>query len=328
MFQKITSYCLIFAVAGLWLVGCNRTLLRQAYEMGWFPDDYRYGDLYRMSNLGQFKEKTLPCASKFSSPTTKKNLDLYLIGDSFTEAGRVSQDDFVAQRFSHTHWADSLEIRLDTSKRNVLILETVERHFREHFAAPVRNLRVVSGLPKPYPKQEEGWYKEIEERLTSFLFSRDAFLQFQEWKAALNLRWFGRSTRDVSISPDGQHLLFSWDTDSTRITSSFNPMSDSELDQLIAQVNQTKNYYLKVGFDEVYLALIPNKTSMVAPEMGTYNHAIERAQTHPALKTPFIDSWRVFVPNRLQIYSRSDTHWNCKGQALWLNEVNGILGSR
>ena len=184
---------------------------------------------------------------------------------------------------------------------------------------------MVNDLSKPFPKQEEEWYKEIEERLTSFLFSRAFFLQFKEWKAALNLDWFGRSTRDVTISPDGKHLLFSWDTDSTRITSSFYPLTERELAQLIAEVNQTRTKYLRAGFDEVYLAIIPNKTSMVAPEIGMYNHLIERAQRHPALQTPLIDAWRVFAPNRFQIYSRSDTHWNCTGQALWLNEVNAAL---
>jgi hypothetical protein len=77
--------------------------------------------------------------------------------------------------------------------------------------------------------EAEQTLKESEESLTSFLFSGDVFLRFKEWKAAINLNWFGRHNDQIAISPDKKNILFCWDTDSTRITSSFRYLPDNEL---------------------------------------------------------------------------------------------------
>ncbi len=326
--QKITpilSYTLILLVSGCWFLGCNPTVLPASYQAVWFPDSYRYGDLYQMAFLKDFKELTLPCSKKYTAPNAKKPIHLYIIGDSFTEQGRISNDDFVSQKLTRVHWAEKQQIQLDTTKHNVLILETVERHFREKFVDSVRNFEIVSQIPKIATHEPKAWYKDIETKLEATLFSSDFFLMFKEWKAALTLRWFGRMHEQVSIAPDNKNLLFNWDTDSTLLTSSFHLVPDSELTQSIKGVNKTRQYYLKAGFDEVYLAIIPNKTSIVAPQVGNYNHLIERVQQHSQLQTPVVDCWRVFRQANGPVYLKSDTHWNCTGQTLWLEKVNEAL---
>ena len=325
MARKLFSYFLILIFSACWLAGCNHNWLPETLTSVWFPDSYRYGDLYQMAYLGDFKERTKPCDKKYANPATKQNLDLYIIGDSFTEDGRMNSDDFVAQKLTRVHWADSAEIRLDRSKRNVLILETVERHFREHFVKNVNNFQVVNRLPLAFAKEKPQWYKDIDTRLEAVLFSHDFFLQFKEWKAALNLRLFGRTHAQVTIAPDQKNLLFNWDTDSTIATSSFYPLANDEVAKLVQEVNQTRQKYLDAGFDEVYLAIIPSKTSVVAPQIGRYNHLIERTQAHPALQTPLINCWSAFAAHRNHIYLRADTHWNCAGQSLWLDEANEQL---
>jgi hypothetical protein len=340
--NKIAKYSILILFSLLWVVGCNPTLRRTAFEWGLTKDSYRFGDLYRLSNLAQFKQTTEACPKKFAGNRSKNNTALYIIGDSFTEKERINADDFNTNGYLRIHWNDSLNISLDTAKRNILVLQTVERHFREHFAVPVHQFTVENGLRSTSTSQKvneghvsdfflalyneaEQTLKESEEALTSFLFSGDAFLRFKEWKAAINLSWFGRHNDQVALSPDKKNILFCWDTDSTRITSSFNYLPDSELQKLIQQVNQAKDYYKKQGFDEVYLSIIPNKTSIVAPEMGHYNHLVERVQQHSMLKTPLIDTWTPFSQHSEEAYSLSDTHWNCQGQAIWLEEVNRCL---
>lgn len=345
--KQLAKYSFLFIFSILWIVGCHPTLRRAAFEWGLTKDSYRYGDLYRLSNLAQFKQTTETCPKKFARNHSKNNTALYIIGDSFTEKERINADDFNTNGYVRIHWNDSLHISLDTTKRNILVLQTVERHFREHFAVPVHQFTIKNERHSALEAQKESEVqksniqasdfflamykdteqvlKESEESLASFLFSADIFLFLKEWKAALNLNWFGRHNDQVALSPDKKNILFCWDTDSTRITSSFNYFPNSELQNLIRQVNQTRAYYKKQGFDEVYLSIIPNKTSIVAPEMGQYNHLVERVQQHSLLKTPFIDTWTPFSQHRQEVYSLSDTHWNCKGQAMWLEAVNHYL---
>ncbi len=221
---------------------------------------------------------------------------------------------------------------LDTSKRNILILETVERHFREHFAEPVRTLKISAATPQNSQTvteaESKSWdkiLKDSEEALSDFLFTNDFFLRLKEWKAALNLNWFDRHSDQIALSPDGKNILFGWDTDSTRITSSFNPLPERELMKLIKGVNEVRDHYRSLGFDEVYLTIIPNKTTIVARNMGTYNHLVERVQNHPTLRTPIIDVWSLFNHHSTEVYALSDTHWSCFGQRIWVEEVNKRL---
>lgn len=333
--KKWLRYSVLIFCSLLWVVGCNPTLRKMAYNAGLFEDDYRYGDLYRLTNLAQFKAPTLPCAKQYAHDSTKNKVGLYIIGDSFTEKERINADDFNAQTYQRIHWNDSTTIHLDTTQRNVLVLQTVERHFREHFALPIHNFSVTYApvsppLPTPETwehllKRWESMIQKSEEALISFLFVSDWIFKIKEWKAALNLRWFGRHDDQATISPDGKHLLFCWDTDSTRITSSFKHLSDNEVEALVKQANQTRHFYLKKGFDEVYLAIIPNKTSIVAPNMGTYNHLVTRIQKHPQLEIPTVDVWQEYSTHPNEVYQLGDTHWNCTGQQIWLREVNKKL---
>ena len=339
-FMKIfLKYLLLFIAALLWVVGCVPTFRKTAFEWGLTKDSYRYGDLYRLSNLPQFKEEQLPCsnAPRFDSPTD--STALYIIGDSFTEHQRVGKQDFNVGAYTRIHWNETETIQLDTSRRNILVLQTVERHFREHFAAEVRNFTFGSQQLKVSKFSLEGWMsgvyqsfeetlKESEESLASFLFSGDIFLTLKECKASINLQWFDRHNDQVALSPNKTQLLFVWDTDSSRITSSFKHLPENELKTLIHQVNQTSDYYKSLGFDEVYLSIIPNKTSIVAPNLGSYNHLIERVQRDSLLQTPFIDVWTPYSQQSTTVYSLSDTHWSCTGRAIWLEKINGVLSLR
>lgn len=336
--KQLSLYIILITFLLLWLVGCNPTLRRTAFELGFTQDSYRYGDLYRLSNLSQFKQLAQNCPKKFIKKDSSNNVALFIIGDSFTEKERINATDFNVSNYQRIHWNDSLNVQLDPNKRNILVLQTVERHFREHFAIPIQNLNVVTVAQKQSKQNNslfdfllstyydwENILKESEESLSSFLFSNDLFLLLKEWKAALNLNWFGRHNDQIALSPDGKYILFSWDTDSTRITSSFKQLPENELSQLIQQVNKTRNHYLSLGFDEVYLSIVPNKTSIVAPEMGHYNHLVERVQQHPTLRIPFINIWNTYSQHRSEVYSLSDTHWSCKGQEIWLEEINKVL---
>lgn len=336
MSSKIIKYCVLLIAILLWLQAYF-PLIYNTTKL--FPDDYRYGDLYRLSYLPEFKEKAIKCpTATIHSP--KQNTNLFLIGDSFTEEGRVSKDDFDVANYTYTHWAKQADIQLDSTKRNILILETVERSFKEHFSQKAanfntdKNSQIESENQKPWQQilkekfnksTEFIFPKGIEERLEHTLFNYDFFLQFRELKAHLNYKIFGRIEPKVVLSKDEKSLFYFEEADSTNEHSAFYPVSQQEIDMLIQNINETRKTYLKAGFDEVYLSVIPNKVSILSPDLGKYNHLIQRIQADKRVETPIIDTYSDYLKTPNKIYLKSDTHWSCAGRDIWLEKVNKIL---
>lgn len=336
MTSKILKYSILFLAIFLWLQAYSPLIYKSS---GLFPDDYRYGDLYRLSYLPQFKEKAIKCKP---APISQKfdnivSMNLFIIGDSFTEEERVSKEDFPTEKYQYIHWAKQTDIQLDTSKRNILILETVERTFKEHFSKEVVNFKILNPYvsevifkPTLKGKLMENIKKVAifcfprgtEERLQHTLFNYDFFLWFREIKATLNLKFFERVEKKVVLSKDQKHIFYSEECDSTDSRSAFYPVNKSDVDTLISHINETRKKYLNAGFEEVYLSIIPNKVSILSPTLGDYNHLIERIQHDPRVQTPIIDTYSIFKKSPTQYYLKSDTHWNCEGRNVWLEKTN------
>ena len=162
------------------------------------------------------------------------------------------------------------------------------------------------------------------ERHQAVLFGYDFVLKIRELKAVFNEKVFNRLDPNVAVSPDKQHLLYNLDV-KAGINSSFDAISDDEIEKEVANINATYDYYKQQGFDEVVLSIIPNKTSIVAPTMGKYNHLIERIQQHPKLKMPIIDTYTPFSQHPEKYYELGDSHWNCKGKQIWVDGVNALM---
>ena len=332
------KYPILLFIVILWLGGCSREVMQTLYKTGVIADDYRYGDLYRLSSLPQFKDPVQPCSPHPGPLQTQKGVSLHVIGDSFTEPERLSQRDFPGSFFLRTKWEHPNTVQLDTANRNVLLIETVERHFREHFAQPVSALTIVTDttghqLPATsHPSLTRRiadfiQSKGIEERLETVLFSHGVFLWFKELKANLNLNWFDRVAPTVGISEDRNHLFAGLDTDTTKHkNSSFVPLPDAELNALIDSVNTTADRYRAAGFDAVYLSIIPNKASILDPTQGQYNHLIERVESHSRLRVPVISVYPDYKRQPANVYAPGDSHWNCTGRSIWIDKVRKTIG--
>ncbi|PWK25236.1 hypothetical protein LV89_02862 [Arcicella aurantiaca] len=336
MFSKILKYCILSIAIFLWLQAYSPLIYKST---GLFPDDYRFGDLYRLSYLSDFKEKASKCPT-IKSEYSEQNVNLFIIGDSFTEAERVNINDFNVGNYTYTHWAKQADIQLDTNKRNILILETVERTAKDHFSQKAENFKIENKNSQEV-KNQQSWKqklkenvtdlvkfifpKGIEERLEHTLFNYDFFLHFREVKAQLNHHIFGRVEHKVVLSKDEKHIFYSEEADSTNEHSAFYPVSQEEIDKFVLNINETREAYLKAGFDEVYLSVIPNKVSILSPELGKYNHLIERIETDKRLQIPIIDTYKDFKKSPDKIYLKSDTHWSCAGRDIWLEKVNKII---
>jgi hypothetical protein len=219
-----------------------------------------------------------------------------------------------------------------------LILETVERTFKEHFVQEANNF-IIGNKVKTAIVLQSSWKRQliseiksvisfcfpdkdgIEQRFEHTLFNYNFFLNFRETKATLNQKLFERVEKKVIMSKNEKSIFYSEEADPTNPHSAFYPLTQSEIDFFVKNINQTKEKYLKAGFDEVYLSIIPNKVSVISPDLDNYNHLIERIETDKRLKTPLIKTYDDFKKSPQKYYLKSDTHWNCDGRNLWLEKV-------
>lgn len=333
--MKYLNYIILLFFSIFWMLGCSTTLLRC---FTFINDDYQFGDLYRLSHLSQFKQPLPNCSNPV--PPTKaisKKLNIYLIGDSFTDDFRVSGKDLIGDNYYRVHWNGLLHIKLDTSASNVVILETVERHFRENFRTASLRQLIPDTAQFEINQQNAGTTMQkidrlfnaeyTEERLKQMLSNFPIVRWAQECKANFEFNFFNRLDPAIAISKDGKHLAYHLDTDSTLINSSFQYIRDSEIDSLVDNANTIHDNLLKIGFDRVILSIIPNKATIVMPDYGKYNNLIERTYSHPKLRVPFVDVLADFQQLGKESYLVSDSHWNCPAQGLWLSKINARVNS-
>ncbi|CAG5069429.1 hypothetical protein DYBT9623_02165 [Dyadobacter sp. CECT 9623] len=330
--MKLLKYVVLVVGCLIWAVGQSQYLLTKVGEWHLIKDGYQYGDLYRLANLSKFKDQKDTCRGYTppARPPHSKKVHLYIIGDSFSEKERVGPKDFVADKYTRVHWADYLHIKLDTTETNILLIESVERHFRQKMVAPIQVLipdtaTFISVVDPPgYMTQLDNAFNGTftRDRLDAFLFQNDFFLTFKEWKADLQYKLFRRVNESVTLVNDDQDMVFYMDTDTSGITSSFTPAEDSEIDSIVRHLNTSAQFADSLGFEHVFLSIIPNKVSVLQPEYGVYNRLIERIYKHPELKMPTIDVLADFRQMGRHSYLKGDSHWTCEGQFLWLNKVN------
>jgi hypothetical protein len=333
--MRYLSFFIIICFAFFWAAGCSNSLLS---NLSFIKDGYQFGDLYRLSHLPQFKQP-LPDCSNPPSPAkaTAKKLNVYLVGDSFTDDFRMSGKDIVGENYYRVHWNSLLHIHLDTTAINVAILETVERHFRENFRSPSLRQLVQDTAQFEITPQSNGTIMQkidrlfnaelTEERLKLILSNAPLIRWAQERKASFEFNFFERIDPAVAISKDKKHLAYHLDTDSSLINSAFQYITDSEIDSLVNNTNSIQENLIKMGFKHVVLSIIPNKATIVMPDYGKYNHLIERLYSHPKLRVPFVDVLSEFQELGENAYLLGDSHWNCTGQSIWLSKTNARINA-
>ena len=333
--MKILRYIVLAAGCIIWTVGLSPSILPWLWKEQVVEDGYQYGDLYKLSNLPEFRDPRHQCTG-YTPPArsqSAKKVHLYVIGDSFSEEGRVAMKDFVVDQYLRVRWDEFLHIKLDTAAHNILLIETVERHFREKFASKMTILVpdsatfVAKAGPGKFVHRLDEAFKgsHTADRLDGFLFQNDFVLRMKEWKADFNHRFFNRVGTGVTLVNGDRDIVYYMDTDTPKMTSSFTPMRDTELDSVITNLNASRDFADSLGFDNVVLSIIPNKVSVLSPDYGQYNNLIERVYNHPKLGIPYVDVLADFRRMGRSAYLKGDSHWTCEGQTLWLNKINALI---
>ncbi|AHJ97839.1 hypothetical protein [Hymenobacter swuensis] len=342
---------LLFSIAALFLgIGVLSSNTEWMKALGqyradaWPTDKYRYGDLYGLSYLPHYKTPVFKLADlkpDYVKSKAVSNVHLYTICDSYIWAF-LQTDSLLAHadayRFSRLDY-EGKRFHLDSTKKNVLVLEMVERRVR--YTLPdttvlYQQLEVVASRAEESTQDMKpvSWVnshlfnKDIESNLEFNLFDYPLFTPLKEVKAKLNQTVFNRISPDVFISPTRDRLYYQKTIDTTLNSSSFNPLPREEEAMLVKNFNQVYNHYKRAGFDEVYLAIMPNPVTVLEPELGKYNNLIPRIQQNPALQMPVIDVYTKFQRMKEQpIYARSDTHWTKTGFLASLALIDSSLAT-
>ncbi|WP_147238743.1 hypothetical protein [Mucilaginibacter hurinus] len=307
-------------------------------------DRSRYGDLYYMCFLPQYKSsnRLLENIKPDSVFDKKREINLYAICNSYLLSFIQTPKVFAGvKKYWQERALNPQSPVLDTTQKNILLLQVTERsvmmflyadriikNFKPHAPqGPSDTLKYINKYEiPPFPLKEQIFSPRLNEALEFNLFDYRFITPVKELKATINHKFFGRISPGVVISPDNKYLFLSSTVKKSAISSSFYPLSDAQINKLIASFNKLYTHYKEVvGFDEVYLSIIPNPVTIVAPEMDTYNNLLPRIQQNPDLKVPTIDVYEKFKQARQPIYQYADTHWNNRGLNLWLEEVNKKL---
>lgn len=296
-----------------------------------------YGILYGFSFLPDFRlkltEKTLVKVNKKNIPRTSS---LYAICDS--QLWKFIKSDTLFDGVNHydfsrwNDWSQHDTVTLDSSTTNILLIEIDERKLRllKDTAFVLEKLIVKKGSKfaksSGFIEQSDFWSslfnKNIESNLEFNLFDYQWFLPLKECKAFLNYTFFDRIDKDVELSKDRKFLFSKETTDTSQGTSSFNPISDIEIERIVHSINYVASTYRQNGMDKVYFSFVPNSVTINDPMRGVHNHLIPRIQNHPSLQASYIDVLEDFRKSNLTLYYTSDTHWNYTGFSIWLNKVN------
>jgi hypothetical protein len=343
-FKKMVSYAVVAILLIALLTVKINPLFSRWNALGITQPKGIRGDLYSFTYLPQFKEYDYVQQCKMTPPLHKsedvlENTHLYLIGDSFTID--IDTNHYIAGKTTSIRvGVNSKKISLDSTKKNILVIENIERGILDRFDNSnyestflgksgyylndeTKN-DLVLNLKKPSLLKEFGG-EDIELRLEHIAFDYEIFNLIKESKANFNLRFFNKVNGNHIVSKDAKKIFYlSEATPLPYKTSSFYPLQESEIKQYVHNAETVSQFYKKMGFDEVYFVFVPNKVSILAPNHGKYNHQIERIQAKQNPKFKTIDLYSD-LKKHPEYYHLGDGHWNHKGMELFVKKVNRLL---
>jgi len=331
----------LLVVSGLILVvGLSENLQKQIFSLGLIPDQYRFGDLYNVSNLKKFKETDIRQNTQLTEadkPAERfDNVDLYTIGVSFTPM----DTSFYAGKNNYHIW---LGVNMDTARLNpeqksILVIEIIERTIQERLKGEYKKLYIKMGFQfekksktiKTVEKTDQTsfWWDQfghqINQRLEFLLFNFEPFLKIKELKANIMLSWFDRTHTGSLVSANREYIFYEVEANPKSVLSPFAAVSPESIDTVVTNMNAIRDYYKNAGFEEVYFCLLPNKVTVCEPDRSVYNNQITRIEQHSDLKAPVL-SVQHELRRHPEWFHKGDGHWNAHGKRLWLQTVNNLV---
>lgn len=349
MLKKALSY--FFIAFGLMVLYAS-TSRRAMQFISEYRDNDKWWGTYQMKNGDLISLSYLDFVAKFNPPNEPiplrrprydgpKNTVLYLHGDSYT----YHLPDSAFAGLAEFHLIDrnhGANYHLDSTKRNILVLEVSERYARGYFGSLQIFNELCDSLVKkktiafcnhtpamhyasliPGFEINDLFNKYINQNLQCNLFNYNFIFPMFEYKAALNYYVFNRASGDVEISKDRNFLFLKETVSLTFGGSSYYPLTPADIEWMVDKLNTIYDHYKASGFDEVYFSIIPNSATIMQPQ--GYNNLIPSIHENPRLRMKIIDAYSAFRQAPEVLYRPGDTHWNNKGRQLWVDLVNEQL---
>ena len=313
-------------------------------------DKYLYGDLYGLTYLSKFKNVKdtnfvlLPPATDLEA--SSKSANLFILGDSYLYSFfRQDPRYYVGvNQVQFIRWsvANPVEIIPSNNKKNILLIESVERNMGGLFdlnSVKARLDKAEATNSKQNTRQkiafffseidrgvkESLYHQSLEANIEFAWFNFGFFEPLKELKADFNLNFFERVDKEVAISKDQDFLYLTETVDPNNAGSSFSKISEAQIKDQVKKLNAIQEYYKAKGFDEVLFSIIPNPVAVLNTENRPENHLIQRIKSHPDFVGKLIDPTDSLSNNASLNFFKSDSHWNQKGAKIWLDEVNKQL---
>ncbi|MEZ5016675.1 MAG: hypothetical protein R2800_06455 [Flavipsychrobacter sp.] len=355
--KKILSFIAMLLALGVVIISTSKLIMKKIsdkrealpIESPFAPHKVNYtGDLARIAyleNVPQFKDTA---KQEFvAADKGNENIDLYLFGDSFVKD--IPDSVFAGVNTLHFGRRDYTELHynLDTSKKNLLIIEITERFLRSYFYFPdeiYKNVRPQTDMAykeeriMPFinstqysgfsiPSIDVLFNESINQNIEYNLFTYNFMTSLRTLKAEMNYYLFNRASGNVVISDDGGFLFVRESVNNDKYASSYVDVPEPLVSYYISVFNAIYEHYLNEGFDDVYLSVIPNPASVLQPE--NYNGFIPDLQNpnrgYP-MKMNIVDVYSTFASkDAAQYFKHGDTHWNIAGAKVWIEKVNDHL---
>ena len=302
---------------------------------GVIKDARLLGDVYSLSHLADFKHPHPICSYTATKLSPKKKINLFVIGDSYTQG--FTSESYSSQGYLFTHWDNQSEISLDTTCTNILILESIERIIWFRFVNAHTDNIVLHSAGANTPKFTENYHISplskvfmgvlaVNDNLEAILFGQPALWNIMDYKAYMNEHFFGRINPNAVLSKKKHILYYKDEVNPKEKISSFYPYTEADLSTIVQNMNTVAAAYSRKGFDKVIYSLIPNKSTITESEAG-YNGLIPNIQANPNRKFEYMDVYAFLKKQGDAAYLYNDTHWDCPGRYEWLDTVNARLKS-
>ena len=227
MAKKIISWVVLSVLILIFIVSSSSSWMKKITEQRWKSnnkiwrsDGFRYGDLFYMSFLSNYK-----IDKSWNPKRVKKDssfIDLYIIGDSYLKY--ITDKNIFAgvDNLMFVDWRyEPMEISLRKNKKNILIFETTERHFRERFHDTSNfKFQFVAKNKRPASLYSFNeiirivnqflFNKNINQNLEFNLFDYPIFTKIKSIKADFNESVFSRHSPEVSMADDKSILFLSF----------------------------------------------------------------------------------------------------------------------
>ncbi|OSZ79423.1 hypothetical protein CAP35_14565 [Chitinophagaceae bacterium IBVUCB1] len=344
--KKIARYILIVLGLLVLYLSTSKTMMQKISDARndhdeWWGSHFPYeGDLVGMSYLYYEKRFHKPKERVYEPKQcdSNNNINLVLWGDSYTQY--MGDTCFCAATYQYgRRFFSNLTYRIDSTKRNILVIECTERLVRGYFSDTRMLNEVVKSdeqkstyiAPIPHttyvsfamPNMASIFNEHINQNLEYNLFNYNFINPVRKMKAWMNYKIFNRASGDAVLAAAGDRLYLKSTLSSTSPEGYTTPLTNKEVNQLVQTLNTIHRHYKAAGFDEVYLSLIPNAVTIYQPQ--GYNGLIPCIQSHPDLQMKCIDIYTVFLQNPDGMYWRGDTHWSNEGASRWLQIVNAAI---